>query len=132
MSETASAAVVPRRLSVPEYTYPIPPLRKGADPVKAIRQWETDPQESITLRSFTVGQELDAMEATKVRSRFDYELLQRICIKVDGKPVDQAVDFVSEWSPNMRVYAVRCLNHMSTPDPEDVEAGLKGVEIRMP
>lgn len=114
--------IAPPRLELPTYTFPIKDRQ---------RQWATDPASSFTLRSYTVAQEVDAAKAAMVAGRFDFELLQRIVIAVDGKAVDQTYNVLEKWSPNLRRLAVKCLNFIDRNEDamEDDDATLKGVTM---
>lgn len=96
-------------LSRPTKTYKIP---------ASSREWPTDP-ESVTLRSWTAGQEVDALRV--VSGRFEFELLDRIIVKVNGKPADQGVSIMAGFSPKVRGLLVLALDDMGVPSKKDRE-----------
>lgn len=115
-------SLTPPIVAAPTFTFKVPP--------KA-RQYPTDP-ESVTLRAFTVGQELDALKASSATgNRFDYELVERSCIAVNGKPHDQGESLIERCSPKVRALLVRGLNKMSLPEDDDIKGFLDSVEVAM-
>jgi hypothetical protein len=109
MSETTT---IPSSGAAFTFTFPEKDRQPG-DPTK------------ITLRSrFSIGTEKDATKAAGAYGNLNYELLHRITLKVDGKPVDQGLDFMENWSPKVRVYAVRALNMLMVPEEVDAKGFL--------
>lgn len=117
------AAFIPPTLSIPIVT------AKFSD---KLRSWASDPR-VVRLRSFTVAQELDASNAsTASNTRFEYELIDRITIEVDGKEHDQNSSLIERCSPKVRVLLVRALNKMSMPTEEDGKDFDDSLEVSVP
>lgn len=108
-------------LALPTYTFTIP---------ETARSLETDPH-TVTIRAFTVGQELDALKASSVGGRFEYELLQRIVTEVDGRPHDQGIDFIDRCSSAVRVLLVSALNKISMPSNKDSADFLGSMKVQV-
>lgn len=117
-----SQALIAPTIAAPEFTFTVPERE---------RKHPKDPQ-SFTLRSFTYGQEIDALKATRVTgATLEYELLQRCVVRLDGKPTDQARNFLEEFSPQVRTLMVIALNKVSTPDPKAVSDFLESMTTEM-
>lgn len=119
---TAAAIYTPPTLKLPEYTYKIP---------ESAREWETDPK-TVTIRSFPVGTELDAMNALTNVNAMAYELLQRCTVRQDGKAVDQGTNFIEQWSPKVRTLMTRAVNKRFLPTDKEVEDFLASEETVVP
>lgn len=112
----------PPVLSLPETLCKIP---------KSAKSWSTDP-DVVVLRSYTVAQEEDAANVAKNGTELEHQLLQRCCISVDGKPNDQAFNFLDKCSPKVRKLLRLALNKQAMPDEAEEAAFLKGLEVRVP
>lgn len=119
---TAPAIFSPPTLALPEYTYKIP---------ESAREWQKDPT-SVTLRSFTVGTELDSINAAGGGGAMAFELLQRIVIKMNGKPVDQGFDVLTDCSPKVRNLLTKAVNTLFIPDEDETKAFLESREVYVP
>jgi hypothetical protein len=107
-------SLTPTRIARPYYFFKLP---------ESAREWDSDPH-SFKLQSFTIGQELDALNecglAGRLDSKFDFALLQRCMVEVDEAKVDQALGLLEKWSQKARACARRALNRISQPsDAED-------------
>jgi hypothetical protein len=118
----APAALTPPTLALPEYTYKIP---------ESAREWTTDPT-SVTIRSFTVGLELDAIAAAVGERVLAYEILQRCVIRMNGKPVDQGFDLMTECSPKVRSLLTTAVNKLFLPSADETKDFLGSVEVKVP
>lgn len=119
---TAAAIFTPPTLALPEYTYTIP---------ESAREWTTDPRK-VTIRSFPVGTELDAMNALTNINAMAYELLQRCTVKIDGQPNDQGLNFIEKWSPKVRTLMTRAINKRFLPTDEETKDFLESEEVVVP
>lgn len=120
----SAAALVAPILALPEYTRTVPP---------SARQWKTDPSK-IKIRSWTVGQEMDAQAAADAGgTRLEFEIAQRCVVEVDGKPVDQGTpDLVTRWSPKMRMLLMRMVNKIAMPTEEESKSFDESEEVSVP
>lgn len=99
-------SILAPQLDIPVFTYTIP---------EKSRMWKKDPK-TVTIRQYTLGQELDATdEAPDGGAKFEYALLQRTVVALDGKPVDQGSNFLHDFSPPVRVHLRTCLNKANMP-----------------
>lgn len=119
---TAPAIFSPPTLALPEYTYKIP---------ESAREWVKDPT-SVTIRSFTVGTELDSINAAGAAGAMAFELLQRIIIRMNGQPVDQGFDVLTGCSPKVRNLLTKAVNTLFLPDEAETKAFLESREVHVP
>lgn len=119
---TAPAIFSPPTLALPEYTFTVP---------ESAREWQKDPT-SVTLRSFTVGTELDSINAAGTAGVMAFELLQRIVIRLNGKPVDQGFDLLADCSPKVRNLFTKAVNALFLPSEDETKAFLESREVHVP
>ena len=113
---TAAAIFTPPKLEIPVFKFKIP---------KKDRKWEGDPT-TFKIRQYTVSQELDALRVAKSGVQLEYELIQRTVVEIDGKAVDQGLNFLDAFSPPVRKRFQMALNHINAPDADEDEVFLKG------
>lgn len=120
----SAPALVAPVLALPEYKRTIP---------KSARQWATDPT-TIKIRSWTVGQEMDAQAAADAGgTRLEFEIFQRCVIEVDGQPVDQgSPDIATRCSPRVRMFLMRMVNKIVMPTEEENRLFDESEEVSVP
>lgn len=97
-------------LTKPIYSFTVP---------GSARQYQKDPK-TFKIEAWNTGTELDARRVSeKNNSSLDFEIFQRACIEIDGKPADQAMDLTAEWGPKARRFAEKAIAHVGLPSAQE-------------
>lgn len=111
---TVAEKLTPQTIPGPRFDFKIP---------DSARQLPGDPRLVVMELPSTLA-ELEAYQAGGVSIKATYELIQRVVVELDGKPVDQGLPWFDGISPKCRTLLVTALNRITLPSDEERNAFL--------